>query len=405
MAKGERSTEALNALSEPLVVTDTTEHMVFIANAVLHNHFVINNYYLDESGSTGDLARPGARFDFGQQQVFTLACLGIDDEKALGLEIERLKTCHRIQASELKSASVIRKPELVVDLLEYLERRRLPLLIEVVDKRFMIAANMVNTVILPYVGACDLSSESRFIRNIMAEYIHYYAMPALFEAYVKACDAYSITNMMAAFDALLDWLTRRSPHDEIAEGLYQSVVEARSEFQALSAEDEAAQRRFLPIPDIGKRAQSIWMLPNLTCFTNIYARINRLCGRRIGSLTLFHDEQSHFDEIVRNAKRTAEDLAKTSSVPLMPFADYNFVEEATLVFTNSTTSPGIQAADVLAGFIMRYSKDVLYGDCQPSEVAKDGFQGILKLSEPVEGRGVNFVLPTDDLSKLGVIAA
>jgi hypothetical protein len=151
------------------VVTDTTEPMVFIANAVLHNHFVISNYYLDESGSTGDLAHPGARFDFGRQQVFTLACLGVDDEAALGLEIGRLKSRHRIQASELKSASAIKKPELIVDLLEYLGRRRLPLIIEVVDKRFMIAANMVNTVILPYVGACDLSPQSSFIRNIMAE--------------------------------------------------------------------------------------------------------------------------------------------------------------------------------------------------------------------------------------------
>jgi hypothetical protein len=147
------------------------------------------------------------------------------------------------------------------------------------------------------------------------------------------------------------------------------------------------------------------MLPNLTCFTNIYARINRLCGRRIGSVTLIHDEQSHFDQIVQSAKHTTEDLAKTLSVPLMPFADYHFVEKATLVFANSTTSPGIQAADALAGFIMRFTKDVLYGDCPPSETAKDGFKGILKMSKPVEGRGVNFVLPTNDLSKLGVVAA
>jgi hypothetical protein len=108
---------------------------------------------------------------------------------------------------------------------------------------------------------------------------------------------------------------------------------------------------------------------------------------------------------LRSAKRTTEDFAKTSRVPLMPFADYHFVEEATLAFTNSTTSPGIQAADVLAGFIMRFTKDMLYGDCPPSEVAKDGFNSILKQSEPFEGRGVNFVLPTNDLSKLGVVAA
>jgi hypothetical protein len=147
------------------------------------------------------------------------------------------------------------------------------------------------------------------------------------------------------------------------------------------------------------------MLPNLACFTNIYARMNRLHRRRIGSLTLFHDEQVHFDEIVRSAKRSTEDLAKASEVPLMPFADYHFEEQATLVFANSSTSPGIQAADVLAGFIMRFTKDVLYGDHPPSEAAKVGFNSILKLSEPLEGRGVNFVLPTNDLSKLGVVEA
>jgi hypothetical protein len=91
--------------------------------------------------------------------------------------------------------------------------------------------------------------------------------------------------------------------------------------------------------------------------------------------------------------------------PIRQRGPSNAYEEATLVFTNSTSSPGIQAADVLAGFIMRYTKEILYSDCRPSEVAKDGFNGILKLSEPIEGRGVNFVLPTNDLSKLGVVAA
>jgi hypothetical protein len=367
--------------------------------------FVINNYYLDESGSTGDLVRPGARFDFGQQQMFTLACLGVDDEAALGVEIGRLKTCHRIQASELKSASVVKKPELIVDLLAYLERNRLPLIIELVDKRFMIAANMVSTVILPYVGACDLSPESIFVRNTMAEYIHYYAPPALFEAYVKACDTYLAANMLDVFDVLQSWLKKRSPTDDIAEGLYLSVIDRFVDFQALPADDDVAQGRFLPVPDIGKRKQSIWMLPNLTCFTNIYARINRLHGRRIGSLTLFHDEQLHFEEIVRNAKRNTEDLTKKAQAPLLPFADYHFEEEARLVFSNSSASSGIQAADVLAGFIMRFTRDVVYGDCPPSELSKDGFNTILKLSEPREGRGVNFVLPTKELRKLGVVPA
>jgi hypothetical protein len=178
-----------------------------------------------------------------------------------------------------------------------------------------------------------------------------------------------------------------------------------TEFQATSPENEVAKRRFLPAPDIFKRQQSIWMLPNLARFTSIYARINRLHGRRIGSLTLFHDEQLHFDEIVCSAKRATEDFAKKSRAPLIPFADHHFEEEATLVFANSKTSPGIQAAEVLAGFIMRYTKNMLYGDHSPSELAKPSFYSILGLSEPYEGRGVSFVLPTNDLRRLGVVSA
>jgi len=107
------------------------------------------HYYLDESGSSGDLVKSGNRFDFGQQQICTLACVGVGDEDALGREIDRLKARYRIQAPELKSSSTRDKPELVAALAGYLGTNHWPLMVEVVDKRFMIAANMTNTLIAP----------------------------------------------------------------------------------------------------------------------------------------------------------------------------------------------------------------------------------------------------------------
>ena len=363
---------------------------------------MITDYFLDESGNSGDHARSGLRFDFGQQEVFTLACLGVADTEALGDELTRLKSVHRVQAAELKSSSVRDKPNLVADLADYIEQARLPLMIEVVDKRFMMAANMVNTLIVPPVGPCDLTPEARWMSNIMAEYIHALAPSIVFEAFVTACDAPSSSNVTGAFTALLGWL-RGAPRDDVADGIARFAADSFNDFQEMGPERAETQRRFLPVPDLGKRGQSIWMLPSLTSLTNIYARLNRLHGRRIGSLTLFHDEQVHFDAILHEAKRAAEGLAHAGTVPPFPFADFHFEEQARLVFTGSHASPGIQSADVLAGFMMRYVKDSLYGERPPSDQARVAFQRILELSEPAEGRGVNFVLRTSDVVSLDVV--
>jgi hypothetical protein len=147
------------------------------------------------------------------------------------------------------------------------------------------------------------------------------------------------------------------------------------------------------------------MLPNLTSLTNIYARLNHLHERRLSSLTLFHDEQKHFDEILHDAKRTTEGLAKAGNAVPLQFADMNFEEQAKLVFLGSHASPGIQAADVLAGFVMRYVKDTLFGHSLPSTEARAAFRRILELSDPENGLGINFVLATADVERLGVVVA
>lgn len=57
---------------------------------------MLENFYLDESGNTGDLCKVGAHPSFGGQRIFTLTCIGIDDLTALGEEVDRLKALHRL---------------------------------------------------------------------------------------------------------------------------------------------------------------------------------------------------------------------------------------------------------------------------------------------------------------------
>ena len=278
-------------------------------------------------------------------------------------------------------------------------------MIEVVDKRFMIAVNMINTLIMRPLGTFDFSPEAQYFRNFMAEYISASAPSKLFESFVTACDVFSAANLTTTFEVLMNWLAGQPISDDVAAGIRKIAIDSFADFEAIDPKDESSQRRFLPIPDQGKRGQSVWMLPNLTSFTNIYARINRRHARRIKDVTLFHDENAQFDEILRAAKQEAEELKEHAAVPLLPFADYHFEEKAKLIFAGSHASPGIQASDVLAGFIMRYVRDILYSEHPPYDQADEAFFDILALSEPTAGTGINFVLPTSDVIKLGVTPA
>jgi hypothetical protein len=136
-----------------------------------------HDFYVDESGNSGDLVKAGKTFDFGQQPVFVLMGIGIDEDEALGAELERLRTRHRVKGRELKSSTLKSKPGFVADLIAYLEQRSCPIFAEVVDKRFFICATMVNHFVIPPV-ADDFERRPDVIRmkNDVAEYL-YTAMP------------------------------------------------------------------------------------------------------------------------------------------------------------------------------------------------------------------------------------
>jgi len=117
-------------------------------------------------------------------------------------------------------------------------------------------------------------------------------------------------------------------------------------------------------------------------------------------VTLVHDRQDHFDLILNEAKLTAEELATAGETIPMPYDDFCFKEKATLTFVPSQTSAGVRAADLVAGFVMRYVRSVLYEEVPLVDAYHDVFRGIMELSEPSEGLGVNFVLAPLDRGRI-----
>jgi hypothetical protein len=66
--------------------------------------------------ATGDLAVSNGASAFVDQPIFSLAAIGVADEPALKIEIERLKLKHRIRLTELKASPLYDRPEFILEI-------------------------------------------------------------------------------------------------------------------------------------------------------------------------------------------------------------------------------------------------------------------------------------------------
>ncbi|MGZ4956497.1 MAG: DUF3800 domain-containing protein [Methylobacter sp.] len=355
------------------------------------------NFYIDESGNTGDLSLSGPGIDFGGQPVFTLACIGLSDENDLYAALNDLKKKHKVQASEVKLSRLLkRKPNFILETVDCFISLRSPFFIEVVDKKYQLAVNITNNFVWPPYFNTEESQETIYLKNIFSDFIYHRVGNEVFYEFIQSMKDPSnekVDRMFALFKEAIAYID----HD-VAEGLRDSVNESKDDFRVMQEQEgELAYKRFLPVPDEGKRGQTIWMLPNYSCFTNIYARINLYLSGNISSCKIFHDEQSHFDEIIGQAKYQSESSPITSYIP--PFADYRFKQSAELFFKVSHDSVGIQIADILAGLSMRWYQSHLNGEL-PTGPIHEAIDRLLHQSSPPRGVGINLVATHNAASKL-----
>ena len=344
-------------------------------------------FYLDESGSTGDVARVGGALHFGAQPIFVLAAIGTIDHDALGVELRRLAAHHGVPGAELRSKNLVDKPELAGGLADYLHATDSPLFVEMMDKRFLIILNLVNYLVLPPVMGFE-GANAIAMRKVICELMAVSLPDAVLVAYAKACE----TAHRADLDAVLPVL-RRWAHDPSHCGfrdiLSRIVEDSIGDIEAL--EEPNGHLRYLPLPDRSVTGRSISMLPGLSALTNIYARINKYRRGRLANTVLIHDEHMLFGDILSDAKRLMEQLSEEDVLPEVENADYKLREHAKLAFVSSKVA-GIQAADILAGFVMRFFRDAgqtgLLTPAHRMAMAK-----IMRLTDQPGARGVNMVAP------------
>lgn len=355
-------------------------------------------FYLDESGHSGDMVNSGDGFDFKGQPYFVLAAVGVSNEVALATHLAELRALHKIPEGELKSKSLTSKPKFVADVIDYLLSINVPMFIEVVDKRYFICTNITSFQLLPGWMGFPEGPSTMYIRNAMADFLCSEATDQLLDTFVRACLDPSEERLLQSFSflqALGNSYLNVPGKGEIAKGLVMMVEEARGEYQELREGDVEAYLRFLPPPDHNRRGKRVWMLPNLTSFTNIYARLNRYSKRNLDGIHIVHDQQFEIEDILRLGKATAESLTQANKLPYTPHSDYIFENSATFTFTRSHEGVGVQLADIVAGAVMRYFRDSQH--LVPDGVVSQVVKRLIASFDPRTSCGVNQVVATQDV--------
>lgn len=351
-------------------------------------------YYIDESGHSGDLASStGKNYDFEGQPYFTLAAVGITDLSVLDKSISALRLKHKIPEGELKSKGLQSKPKFVAETIELLISMKCPILVEIIDKRYFICIEIVNCILMPPLLGYDGSRQVWWMKNVLVDWLYDRIPNENLNQLVEACRNPSDHALMSVLGGLLRFSFSKPAKNEIpeiAECLRQMVEETIKAYGEMRIKNQSAHLSFLPMPDINKRQRKVWMLPNLSSLTNLYARLNLLHKKKLNGIQLVHDQQSQFDEILVSAKLSAE---KQDGKAFTPYSDYNFIEKAGFEFVVSDRNVGIQCADILAGTVMRYFRDTSQGTAIAPPI-RAVMKVLLAGQELRTGFGINQVVPS-----------
>lgn len=355
------------------------------------------SFFIDESGHSGDLVKTGKAYDFLDQPYFALACVGVKNEPRLIHLVSELKLRHRLPPGELKSKGLVSKPAFVAELIETVLNEGMPIFVEVVDKRYFVCIQLVISQLLSPSLGYGHDPKSDLLRNMLVDFLYDHVSDHVLDQFVGSCIGPSDYSLMSAFGSQFRFAQALQLNDQTAEfglAVEQMVRDAIVKYKKMRVGDSRAHVRFLPSPDLNKHGKSVWMFPNLTSFTNIYARINYFCKRRLEGVRIVHDQQLELDQILRDAKLSAEVMKDSGNVPHVPFADYHFDEFASLEFAHSHDSVGIQIADVLAGATMRYYRSLHAEPTTNSPEIARAMKALRDSGNPRTGHGLNQVVPT-----------
>ncbi|MGL2974566.1 DUF3800 domain-containing protein [Acinetobacter nosocomialis] len=314
-------------------------------------------FYIDESGNTGDLIITKNNSNFSSQEYFTLACISLNDAELdeINEYIKKLKLKYKIQTSELKFSKMKglfgKKTGFILELLKYIETN-CSFIIEIVDKKYIVCTNIVHCFINPPYEQSDLElSESKKIHQEYSQWVYDNISLDFLIKFTDVARNPSENSVDELFCELLS-LTQEVD-DPSSQDIYNAILKSLNIFKKFKKNkhlDRDAYTYFLPLPETNKKGKLIGILPYVGSFYNIHARLNSLFDRDLSEVVLVHDNQSHFDEIIKLYHESA--VVNTNEYSkVFNNADFVFLNISSLVFRDDKDSIGLQIADLFAGFV------------------------------------------------------
>ena len=363
----------------------------------------IMKYYIDESGNTGDLIITKDNLNFSGQKYFTLACIGFENNKLDKLEkftIE-LRKKYKIQNKELKFGKMRglfgKKIGFILELLKYIEEDS-KIFIEIVDKKYIIAINIVNCLINPsYFQSKKNTEEAKKLRLLLAQWVYDFVPNEFFINFSNISKNPSQDGLEKLFSNLEKIVEKTNT--ELTEGVLGNIKESiddygikKKQFKESNEIDREAYTYFLPLPDNNKRGELIGILPHIASFTNLHARLNFYYKNDLSSISIIHDNQAHFDEIIKHYHKTA--IKEKDSIDKIfenERANFSFTSITSLEFQDDKNQIGLQVADIFAGFT---NKAVEYIINDEKYLTKEEYDVLLQiLASLYFTEDINYVIP------------
>ncbi|GHN00331.1 hypothetical protein WSM22_18200 [Cytophagales bacterium WSM2-2] len=311
--------------------------------------------YVDESGNTGGANVNANIFNFNDQPYYALAGILVNDFERSGLceFLDALKQKHRIQSPELKAKKIYEsKPQLIWELVDFLSDNNFPVFVELMDKNYYLSIQMLTfTIVRP--PLIDSNENVAVIRS-MARLLPYYLGEALYIKFTQTCQEYTVQAFEKFYTELRAHLRKENHFDalKLVEINWMLYLGAKEKY------GEEAFKKYLPIPDSNSNNRLIHLLPNYNAFNTLVGRTKRhkMKNNIAEKIEIVHDEQPQFgliyDEALKQMTRVDTD-SLVAGTSLTDLASYNLTnDDFELKFVNSKADKAIQAADLIAGFVV-----------------------------------------------------
>lgn len=322
--------------------------------------------YIDESGNSGDLVQRKIDLTFSNQNIFTLSAVKIPEDVYSKLEkefIPELKKKYKIQSGEIKSSNLFdKKPKVILEIVDFIKDNNIDYFIEITDKKYYICNSMVIYQVIPpyFISREELNGERKVLREIYMDIFIRNIGESEYQCFFEACQNINEESLLNSFHTLKKFFSEKikEEKDLYLKIIYQCIVNdigiyIEDYFDIKDKEGlDNAVRKFLPIPDENKKGQLIYLLPQISSLTNLVARVNYFNGN-LEDINFIHDQQVHFDNILSYNVEKMLDVGETG----YKFTNSNFNIEKPVDITfdaDSKDNVGIQIADILSGFTMRY---------------------------------------------------